>query len=137
MSLKWKEFYKNMAKFESLANEKEQPVGNVKTTITGVKNNIEREMKNSATGNIDEFVNGLKKKKKNRITRKKETERLGLTIEKDLYKKLKTLSWNSGESIAKITSKILEEALSDVKINEEDVAAFDDYFKKKKKVSEE
>lgn len=126
-----------MAKFESLANEKEQPVGNVKTTITGVKNNIEREMKNSATGNIDEFVNGLKKKKKNRITRKKETERLGLTIEKDLYKKLKTLSWNSGESIAKITSKILEEALSDVKINEEDVAAFDDYFKKKKKVSEE
>ena len=126
-----------MAKFESLANEKEQPVGNVKTTITGVKNNIEREMKNSATGNIDEFVNGLKKKKKNRITRKKETERLGLTIEKDLYKKLKTLSRNSGESIAKITSKILEEALSDVKINEEDVAAFDDYFKKKKKVSEE
>ena len=117
-----------MAKFENLANEKEQPVGNVKTTITGVKNNIEGEMKNSATGNIDEFVNGLKKKKKNRITRKKETERLGLTIEKDLYKKLKTLSWNSGESIAKITSKILEEALSDVKINEEDVAAFDDYF---------
>lgn len=126
-----------MAKFENLVNKEEQPVGTVKTTIAGVKNNTEGEMKNSATGNIDEFVNGLKKKKKNRITRKKETERLGLTIEKDLYKKLKTLSWNSGESIAKITSKILEEALSDVKINEEDVAAFDDYFKLKKKVSKE
>lgn len=126
-----------MAKFENLVNKEEQPVGTVKTTVTGVKNNIEGETKSSATGNIDEFVNGLKKKKKNRITRKKETERLGLTIEKDLYKKLKTLSWNSGESIAKITSKILEEALSDVKINEEDVAAFDDYFKLKKKVSKE
>ena len=126
-----------MAKFENLVNKEEQPVGNVKTTITDVKQNIEAETKSSATGNIDEFVNGLKKKKKNRMTRKKETERLGLTIEKDLYKKLKTLSWNSGESIAKITAKILEEALSDVKINEDDVAAFDDYFKLKKKVSKE
>lgn len=124
-----------MAKFEDLIKNEEQPVGNVKATITGVKNNIEEETKSSATGSIDEFVNGLKKKKKNRMTRKKETERLGLTIEKDLYKKLKTLSWNSGESIAKITSKILEEALNHVKINEEDVAAFDEYFKAKKKVS--
>ena len=104
-----------MSNFKNLA-EKEMPMT---TTVTSTVAK-EEVKKTSATANIDEFVNGLKKKNKNRVTRKRETERLGFTVDKELYNKLKTLSWNSGESVAKITSKILEEALTGVKVDDVD-----------------
>ena len=64
---------------------------------------------------------------------KKETSKLGITVEKDTYDKLKTLSWHTGDSVRQIVNDLLRESLEKVKIEPEYVEAFDLHFEKKRK----
>ena len=73
------------------------------------------------------------------LLRKKETARLGLTIDKEIYDKLKTISmanynkYGTKKSVTKIVSELLEEALKNFEIDYDLVEAFDDNFKEKRK----
>lgn len=78
-----------------------------------------------ATGNVDEVLKAL--------MNKKETARLGLTVNKEIYDKLKTLSMLSSKSVTKVVSELLTASLEDVKINYDLVEAFDENFKEKRK----
>lgn len=110
-----------------------------------VKDNIE-----GTEGNSGETKKTKKTRKKKEDTvdtnsvleslmRKKETARLGLTIDKEIYDKLKTISMTNynetgtKKSVTKVVSELLKEALKNVKIDYDLVEAFDDNFKEKRK----
>ena len=78
-----------------------------------------------ASGNVDEVLNSL--------MNKKETARLGLTINKEIYDKLKTLSMTSSKSVTKVVSELLTASLAKVEIDYDLVEAFDENFKEKRK----
>lgn len=73
------------------------------------------------------------------LMRKKETSRLGLTVDKEIYDKLKTVSMTSykqngiKKSVTKVVSELLEEVLKNVEVDYGLVKAFDDNFKEKRK----
>lgn len=121
-----------------------------------VKDNIEGTEGNSGTtedgakgaqGNSGETKKTRKKKEDTvdtnsvleSLMRKKETARLGLTIDKEIYDKLKTISMTNynetgtKKSVTKVVSELLKEALKNVKIDYDLVEAFDDNFKEKRK----
>ncbi len=94
------------------------------TQTTGSDSKKSKKSK-KATGNVDEVLKAL--------MNKKETARLGLTVNKEIYDKLKTLSMLSSKSVTKVVSELLTASLEDVKINYDLVEAFDENFKEKRK----
>lgn len=132
-----------MAKFEKLLDDEEIDVPTLKTTVSTVKTNdsksktddhesktddSKKTKKNKkSTGNVDEVLKSLMNKNK------KETARLGLTVNKEIYDKLKTLSMTSSKSVTKVVSELLEASLAKVEIDCDLVEAFDENFKEKRK----
>ena len=78
-----------------------------------------------ASGSVDEVLESL--------MNKKETARLGLTVNKEIYDKLKTLSMKSSKSVTKVVSELLTASLAKIEIDYELVEAFDENFKEKRK----
>lgn len=129
-----------MANFNDLLDDEEMDVPTLKTVSTVKTDDSKSKTDDSeskeddskktkktkkASGNVDEVLKAL--------MNKKETARLGLTVNKEIYDKLKTLSMTSSKSVTKVVSELLTASLAKVEIDYDLVEAFDENFKEKRK----
>lgn len=137
-----------MSNFNNLLGENDTEVPVLKEISIANKSVMTESFHKGTKGNSRETKKTIKSKADKKVDtnsvleslmRKKETSRLGLTIDKEIYDKLKTISMSNynetgtKKSVTKVVSQLLEEALKNVEIDYKLVEAFDENFKEKRK----